>query len=111
MKISLNELQSVCRKAFMGMGFTAGHADDASAMVAWMQSYKLDGMKELSEGLECVVASAASARPNVIYQDADLAVVDGQDPRANGQRPFGHRPQGVRDLRVEERRRRRRAKA
>jgi LDH2 family malate/lactate/ureidoglycolate dehydrogenase len=78
MKISLNELQSVCRKAFMGMGFTAGHADDASAMVAWMQSYKLDGMKELSEGLECVVASAASARPDVIYQDADLAVVDGQ---------------------------------
>ncbi|MBR9796863.1 MAG: DUF3726 domain-containing protein, partial [Gammaproteobacteria bacterium] len=78
MKISLNELQSVCRKAFMGMGFTAGHADDASAMVAWMQSYKLDGMKELSEGLECVVASAASARPNVIYEDADLAVVDGQ---------------------------------
>jgi hypothetical protein len=50
MKISLNELQSVCRKAFMGMGFTAGHADDASAMVAWMQSYKLDGMKELSRG-------------------------------------------------------------
>ena len=30
MKISLNELQSICRKAFMGMGFTAGHADDAS---------------------------------------------------------------------------------
>ena len=29
MKISLNELQSVCRKAFMGMGFTPGHADDA----------------------------------------------------------------------------------
>ncbi len=78
MKISLNELQSVCRKAFMGMGFTPGHADDAAAMVAWMQSYRLDGMKELSEGLECVVASAASARPNVIYQDADLAVVDGQ---------------------------------
>ena len=45
MKITLNELQSVCRKAFMGMGFTTGHADDASAMVAWMQSYKLDGMK------------------------------------------------------------------
>ena len=62
----------------MGMGFTPGHADDAAAMVAWMQSYRLDGMKELSEGLECVVASAASARPNVIYQDADLAVVDGQ---------------------------------
>ena len=38
MKISLNELQSVCRKAFMGMGFTAGHADDASAMVAWMSA-------------------------------------------------------------------------
>ena len=48
MKISLNELQSVCRKAFMGMGFTPGHADDAAAMVAWMQSYRLDGMKELS---------------------------------------------------------------
>ena len=34
MKISLNELQSVCRKAFAGMGFAAGHADDAAAMVA-----------------------------------------------------------------------------
>ena len=30
-------------------------------------------------GLECVVASATSARPHVIYQDADLAVVDGQN--------------------------------
>lgn len=78
MKVSLNELQSVCRKAFVGMGFTAGHADDAAAMVAWMQSYGLDGLKELSEGLECVVASATSDRPQVIYQDADLAVVDGQ---------------------------------
>jgi len=38
MKISLNELQSVCRKAFVGMGFAAGHADDAAAMVTWMQS-------------------------------------------------------------------------
>ena len=78
MKISLNELQSVCRKAFAGMGFAAGHADDAAAMVAWMQSYGLDGMKALNEGLECVVASATSTKPNVIYQDADLAVVDGQ---------------------------------
>ena len=59
------------------MGFAAGHADDAAAMVAWMQSYRLDGMKALNEGFECAVASAASARPNVIYQDADLAVVDG----------------------------------
>ena len=48
MKFSLNELQSVCRTAFMGLGFTAGHADDAAAMVAWMQSYGLDGMKALN---------------------------------------------------------------
>ena len=78
MKVSLNELQSVCRKAFVGMGFTAGHADDAAAMVAWMQSYGLDGLKALSEGLECVVASETSGRPQVVYQDADLAVIDGQ---------------------------------
>ena len=78
MKISLNELQSVCRKAFVGMGFTTGHADDAAAMVAWMQSYGLDGLKALTEGLECVVSSAVSVRPDVVYQDADLAVVDGQ---------------------------------
>ena len=77
MKISLNELQSVCRKAFLGMGFTAGHADDAAAMVGWMQSYGLDGLKALSDGLECVVDSAASARPDVVYQDAALAVIDG----------------------------------
>ena len=33
------------QKGFVGMGFTAGHADDAAAMVAWMQSYGLDGLK------------------------------------------------------------------
>ena len=51
MNVSLNELQSVCRKAFLGMGFAAGHADDAAAMVTWLQSYKLDGMKELTENM------------------------------------------------------------
>jgi len=38
MKVSLNELQSVCRKAFLGMGFSEGHADDAAAMVGWCKA-------------------------------------------------------------------------
>ena len=47
MKISLNELQSVCRKAFMGMGFTPGHADDAAAMVAWQDDKHGSGTPNL----------------------------------------------------------------
>jgi len=47
-------------------------------MVAWMQSHGLDGLTALSEGLECVKASAAQARPAILYEDADLAVVNGQ---------------------------------
>lgn len=78
MKVSLNELQSVCRKAFLGMGFAEGHADDAAAMVAWMQSHGLDGLRALNEGLECVMASSAEGRPQLVYEDADLAVVDGR---------------------------------
>ncbi len=79
MKVSLNELQSVCRKAFLGMGFSEGHADDAAAMVGWMQSHGLDGLKALHDGLEYVMASSTEGRPELVYEDADLAVVDGRE--------------------------------
>ena len=77
MKVSLNELQSVCRKAFLGMGFSEGHADDAAAMVAWMQSHGLDGLKALNDGLECVMASSTETQvpPTSRISEAGSAIV------------------------------------
>ena len=49
MNVSLNELQAVCRKAFLGMGFTESHAEDAADMVAWMHSLGFDVLTGLSE--------------------------------------------------------------
>ena len=44
MKVSYNELQGLCRKAFSGVGFEEGDAADAADMVAWMQCHGLHGV-------------------------------------------------------------------
>tara|TARA_Y100001954_G_scaffold18597_1_gene17062 strand:+ start:272 stop:454 length:183 start_codon:yes stop_codon:yes gene_type:complete len=59
MNVSLNELQSVCRKAFLGMGFAVGHADDAAAMVTWLQSHGLQGLSVLTKNMACVTAATS----------------------------------------------------
>ena len=79
MNVSLNELQSVCRKAFLGMGFAAGHADDAAAMVTWLQSHGLQGLSVLTENMACVTAATSRQRPQIVFEDDGLAVVDGQN--------------------------------
>jgi LDH2 family malate/lactate/ureidoglycolate dehydrogenase len=38
MKVSFNELESLSRKAFIGMGFSDGQAADAADMLCWMES-------------------------------------------------------------------------
>ena len=55
MKVSFNELQGLSRKAFIGIGFDEGHADDAADMVTWMESYDLHGLEALSLGLEHLI--------------------------------------------------------
>lgn len=79
MKVSFNELQALSRKAFMGIGFAEGHADDAADMVTWMESYDLDGLKALSLALDHLINNDPEAQPEILYQDGDLAVIDGHN--------------------------------
>lgn len=80
MKVSYNELQGLCRKAFLGMGFEDGDASDAADMVAWMQLHELDGLEALNRGLDYLLAEQQEQEraPVLLYSDGDLAVLDGQ---------------------------------
>lgn len=80
MKVSYNELQGLCRKAFLGMGFEDGDASDAADMVAWMQLHELDGLEALNRGLDYLLAEQQEQErvPVLLYADDDLAVLDGQ---------------------------------
>ncbi|MEX2366766.1 MAG: DUF3726 domain-containing protein, partial [Pseudohongiellaceae bacterium] len=44
MKVSFNELQGLCRKAFSALGFAEGDAVDAADMVAWLEVHGLNGV-------------------------------------------------------------------
>ncbi len=77
MKVSHNELQGLCQKAFLGMGFDEGDAADAADMVAWMQCLELDGLNALGRGLDFLLTEEPGLPPTVLYQDGDLAVLDG----------------------------------
>lgn len=78
MKVSFNELQGLCRKAFSGIAFEEGDASDAAYMVAWMEAHGLDGIGALKKGLDFVLNEEKTQPPELIYQDADLCVVDAQ---------------------------------
>lgn len=78
MKVSFNELQGLSRKAFIGIGFDDGDASDAADMVAWMEIHGLDGIAALRKGLDFLLNEDKSQPPKLIYQDADLCVVDAQ---------------------------------
>lgn len=79
MKVSFNELQGLSRKAFIGIGFEEGDANDAADMVVWMETHGLDGIESLRLGLEFILDEDKSQSPEIIYQDADLCVVDAQN--------------------------------
>ncbi|GEN24062.1 hypothetical protein HCU01_20110 [Halomonas cupida] len=76
MKVSYNELQALCRKAFQAMGFEEGDASDAADMVAWMQLYELSGLTALGRGLDFLLEDQDERAPELIYSDGDLAVLD-----------------------------------
>ncbi|GGE53445.1 hypothetical protein GCM10011533_02370 [Streptosporangium jomthongense] len=78
MKVSFNELQGLSRKAFIAIGFDEGDANDAADMVAWMEAHGLDGIAALRKGLDFLLNEDKSQPPELIYQDADLCVVDAQ---------------------------------
>ena len=51
MRVSLNEIQVMCRKAFEGMGFAPGDCEDAAELVGWLQLQGLDGVGALEKAL------------------------------------------------------------
>ncbi|SED93647.1 Malate/L-lactate dehydrogenase [Pseudomonas frederiksbergensis] len=75
MRVSLNELQVMCRKAFEGMGFAAGDCEDAADMVGWLQLQGLDGVGELEKALD-YLQSEADQPFALRYEDSALLVID-----------------------------------
>ncbi|MDH0303257.1 MULTISPECIES: DUF3726 domain-containing protein [unclassified Pseudomonas] len=79
MRVSLNEIQVMCRKAFEGMGFAAGDCEDAADLVGWLQLQGLDGIGTLAKALDYL--QRETARDFALrYEDRALLVLD-----ANGQ--------------------------
>ncbi|WP_336367485.1 DUF3726 domain-containing protein [Marinobacter sp. C2H3] len=76
MNVSHNELEGICRKAFQGIGFSEGDAADAADMVAWMEVHGLGGIAALKKGVHFLLKEGESQPPSIIYQDADVTVLD-----------------------------------
>ncbi|KIY40636.1 DUF3726 domain-containing protein [Pseudomonas asiatica] len=75
MRVSLNEIQVMCRKAFEGMGFAAGDCEDAADLVGWLQLQGLDGVGTLEKALDYLQREAD--RPFALcYEDSALLVID-----------------------------------
>jgi LDH2 family malate/lactate/ureidoglycolate dehydrogenase len=84
MKVSFNELQGLSRKAFIAIGFDEGDANDAADMVAWMEAHGLNGVTALRKGLDFLLNEDKTHPPKLIYQDADLCVVDAENKTVLG---------------------------
>ncbi|MFP3589466.1 DUF3726 domain-containing protein, partial [Paraburkholderia sp. SIMBA_055] len=75
MRVSLNEIQVMCRKAFEGMGFAPGDCEDAAELVGWLQLQGLDGVGALEKALRYL--QAETARPYALcHEDNALLVID-----------------------------------
>ncbi|MHC6225191.1 DUF3726 domain-containing protein [Pseudomonas sp. X10] len=75
MRVSLNEIQVMCRKAFEGMGFASGDCEDAADMVGWLQMQGLDGVGALEKALD-YLRSEADQLFALCYEDSALLVID-----------------------------------
>lgn len=75
MRVSLNEIQVMCRKAFEGMGFAAGDCEDAAELVGWLQLQGLDGVGALEKALLYLQAEAAQPY-TLCHEDSALLVID-----------------------------------
>lgn len=75
MRVSLNEVQVICRKAFEGIGFATGDCDDAAEMIAWLQLQGLDGIGALKKALAFLHDEVD--RPfDTCYEDAAQLTLD-----------------------------------
>lgn len=76
MKVSHNELSSLCRRAFEGLGFPAGDHEDAADMAVWLEQHGLDGIEALQQGLAHIDRHGTRALSRT-FEDSSLAVIDG----------------------------------
>ncbi|SEO78664.1 DUF3726 domain-containing protein [Aquisalimonas asiatica] len=75
MRISHNELLSMARKAFEGLGFDAGDREDAAHMVLWLERHGLDGLQELRKAIDFLPGDRE--RPlQTLYRGGGLYVMD-----------------------------------
>lgn len=79
MRVSLNEIQVICRKAFEGIGFAPGDCDDAAEMIARLQLQGLDGIGALKKAL-AFLHDEIDRPIETCYEDAAQLTLD-----ANGQ--------------------------
>jgi LDH2 family malate/lactate/ureidoglycolate dehydrogenase len=75
MRVSLNEIQVMCRKAFEGMGFAPGDCEDAAELVSWLHLQGLDGVGALAQALSHLQGEAS--QPFTLnYEDNTVLVID-----------------------------------
>ena len=75
MRVSLNEIQVMCRKAFEGMGYAPGDCEDAAELVGWLHVQGLDGIGALAQALD-YLQGEASQPFTLSYDDSTLLVLD-----------------------------------
>ncbi|MBD0682710.1 DUF3726 domain-containing protein [Pseudomonas sp. V98_8] len=75
MRVSLNEIQVICRKAFEGIGFAPGDCDDAAEMIARLQLQGLDGIGALKKAL-AFLHDEVDRPIETCYEDAAQLTLD-----------------------------------
>lgn len=75
MRVSLNEIQVMCRKVFEGMGFAPGDCEDAADMVGWLQLQGLDGLGAVDKALDYLQREAQQPF-SLSFEDDALLVID-----------------------------------
>lgn len=73
MRVSLNEIQVMCRKAFEGMGFAPGDCEDAAELVGWLHLQGLDGIGALAQALDFLQGEAT--QPFTLTNDDSTSLV------------------------------------
>lgn len=75
MLISANELTSLLKRVFEGMGYTPGHYEDAAALVGWLQLHGEDGLGELERALD-LVADRDRATTELVAEGSSTLLAD-----------------------------------
>ncbi len=75
MKISYNEIQVLCKKAFSGVGYSVGDYEDAAMMIAWAELHGLEGLAMVEKALPHL--SKTVKKPfDICYQDEIFTIID-----------------------------------